>query len=335
MSLPNLTFFCELQAEDLQALFANPAPLEDLRALQARLSLGILDFSTERAEVVRRLNEAGIPVTAWLLLPEEEGYWFNLDNAAQARARYEAFRGWTSGQGLKWAGVGLDIEPDLREQRQFANSAWPLLGQTFKRIFANRRFSRAQAAYKDLAKMIRSDGFVLETYQLPMIQDERKVHSSLLRRTLGLVDIPADREVWTLYSSLFRPYGIGYLWSYAPEAQAIGIGSTGGGMSSGIGDPRPLTWEEFARDLRLAWYWTDHLYIFSLEGCQRQGFLERLKAFGWDFPIFFPDEQAEVVNRWRSGLQAVLWLSRHLKTMIISGVLSVWIVKSVRRWLRR
>ncbi len=70
--------------------------------------------------VVRQLNEAGIPVTAWLLLPKEQGYWFNLDNIPQAIARYADFKAWTEENALQWAGVGIDIEPDFNELQQLA-----------------------------------------------------------------------------------------------------------------------------------------------------------------------------------------------------------------------
>ena len=59
----------------------------------------LVDLSPERAEVVRRLNAAGVPVIAWQLLPEEQGYWYNMSNAPSAAARYSAFRAWTAEHG--------------------------------------------------------------------------------------------------------------------------------------------------------------------------------------------------------------------------------------------
>src|SRR3712207_4042140 len=94
-----LTFFCELEAAPLREIFADPAVMEHLVEMRASVSLGLLDLSAERADGVRRLHAAGIPVIAWQLLPAEQGYWFNLDNAPQAAARYEAFREWTSTHG--------------------------------------------------------------------------------------------------------------------------------------------------------------------------------------------------------------------------------------------
>jgi hypothetical protein len=335
MPLPHLTFFCELEVDDLQALFANPRLIAGLNSLKAGVSLGLLDLSPGRVEVVRQLNRAGIPVTAWLLLRKDQGYWFNQDNAVQAVECYIAFDAWTRQNGLEWAAIGLDIEPDLQLLEQLASQPQSVLPRLVRRAVNGGRLARAQAAYAELAKKIRADGYFLESYQLPFIADERKIRSSLLRRLTGLVDLRVDREVWMLYSSFARPLGVGYLWSYAPEAQAIGVGSTGGGVGIGIGDPRPLTWEEFARDLRLAWFWTDHLYIFSLEGCVRQGFMEQLKEFRWDTPIFFPEDQAEAVARWRGALQGSLWLSRYLGTILAGTAVSLWVARLIRNWLHR
>jgi hypothetical protein len=329
-----MTFFCELETADLQTLFADPKLIADLQALEAGVSLALIDLSPARAEVVRRLSSAGIPVTAWLILPQQEGYYFCMSNVAQARSFYEAFRSWTVAEGLTWAAVGINIEPDLREMETLRVSPLQLLPELLKRVMSRRQLARSQAAYASLAREIRNDGYTVESYQFPVIVDERKTGSTLLRRAAGLVDVPADREVWMLYSSFSRPLGIGYLWSYAPEAQQIALGSTGGGLHSSLFDHRPLDWEEFARDLRLGWYWTDELYIFSLEGCVRQGFIDSLKSFTWDVPIFFPEDQAEAFGRLRSALQSFLWLSRHLWIIAGSALASLWLVISLRRWLK-
>jgi hypothetical protein len=318
MPRPRLTFFCELETEPLQALL-DEGLIADLVDLQANLSLGILDLSPERAAVVQRLNQAGIPVIAWLLLPKEQGYWFNLYNASQAAMRYEEFRTWTGEFNLQWAGIGLDIEPDINELAELSKRHWRVLSKVFQRVFRRRYYKHARAAYQALVASIRANGYPVESYQFSMIADERKAGSTLLQRLAGLVDISVDKEVWMLYTSLIRPHGVGLLASYAPEAQAIGLGSTGGGVEMGISIP-PLSWEELARDLRLAWYWCDDLYLFSLEGCVHQGFLKQLKSFGWDYPILLPEESQARIEGWRATLRSLLWLSANaVKLMVIVG----------------
>jgi hypothetical protein len=137
-----------------------------------------------------------------------------------------------------------------------------------------------------------------------------------------------------LYTRFSLTPGVGYLWNYASEAQAIAVGSTGGGVNAGGDQPRPLEWEELSRDLRLAWYWTDNLYIFSLEGCMRQGILKRLQSFAWDVPIFFPDYQAEAFTRGRGALQSGLWLSTHFGLIAASAAATWWLASWLRCWIQ-
>lgn len=313
MESPSLTFFCELASGPLRELFATPGVIEDLVALRAGVSLGLLDLGPERAEVVRRLNGEGLPVTAWLLLPESEGYWFHAGNVAQATARYEAFRAWTAEHGLTWAGVGLDIEPDIQELRGFLEGGWRRLRGVLPRLVRGARVREGQAGYAALVERIRVDGHRVDTYQFPFIVDERQSRSTLLQRVSGVLDVPADREVLMLYTSFVRPHGAAVLWSYGPGAASIAVGITGGGVElPGARLPPPLDWTELSRDLRLAVRWTHDLHVFSLEGCVRQGFLSRLRTFDWDAPVDPPALPARRVDVVRRAVRAVLRVSAHV-----------------------
>ncbi|HET6178268.1 MAG TPA: hypothetical protein VFE61_15140 [Candidatus Sulfotelmatobacter sp.] len=54
----------------MQSLFADPDVIAHLSKLHAEIAIAIVDFTPQRADVVRRLNQAGIPVIDWMLLPE-------------------------------------------------------------------------------------------------------------------------------------------------------------------------------------------------------------------------------------------------------------------------
>ena len=331
MTPPRLTFYCELNAESLTLLFDDADLVEDLKQMNAGLSMGLIDHSSERTKVVRKLNEAGVPVTAWLLLPHDQGYWFNVDNLVDANERYKDFVSWTETNELVWAGVGLDIEPDIRDMTQLMEDRRGFLPKILKRVFNRKRLKQAETGYQALVSCIRSDGYYVESYQIPLIEDERKAGSTLLRRLGGLVDLQVDREVWMLYTSLLRPYGAGVLGSYAPHAQAIGIGVTGGGVDIEFVDAAPLSWEELARDLRLAWYWCDDIYIYSLEGCVNQGFLSKLKTFQWDQPMMIPERSIGRMDTWRSVLRSGLWLSAHLWAVLIAAAGIVLFIQLISR----
>ena len=310
MPRPDLTFFTELDSEALSTLFEDKTILEKLLTLEASLSLGILDLSDQRAEVVKQLNAAGIPVIGWLLLPEEDGYWFNIDNYEKAAARYISFKAWTRKHNLQWAGVGLDIEMNINDLRQVMarHQADKFVATLFQRYLNKNRVTRARRVYQALVNVIRSDGYPVESYHLPIIEEERRGRSTVLQRTLGLVDVQADREVLMLYSSFLRPDGAAVLWSYAPNADSIGVGNTGGGVDvEGVIDLEPLSWEEFSRDLRLCVMRNKPVHIFCLEGCVAQGFLSKLEDFDWDKPVPIP-ERVNKVKMLRTGGAALLWL---------------------------
>ncbi len=310
MPKPKLTFFCELPTQELKKLFDGRFVIDDLKDLNASLSLGIIDLSDDRAVVVKRLNEAGVPVIAWLLLPEEEGYWFNIDNFKEATARYVAFKAWSSKHNLQWDAIGLDIEINLNELRLIMEDKpdQDFIKTLFKRFFDKQRVLRSQRTYQALVDLIRADGYRVESYHLPVIIEERRAKGTILQRLTGLVDLETDLEVLMLYSSFLRPNGAAVLWSYAPDADSVGVGSTGGGVEvEGVNDIEPLTWEEFSRDLRLCVMREKPIHVFSLEGCARQGFLSKLSSFNWDQPVTVPAEVARV-NLFRTLLATLLWI---------------------------
>ncbi|RME82977.1 MAG: hypothetical protein D6775_09380 [Caldilineae bacterium] len=324
---PRLTFACELETRPLQELFARSDVLSDLQDLGAGVAMGLLDFSAERAEVVRQLNRLGIPLTAWLLLPKEQGYWFNARNAAQARACYEAFKQWTRRYDLRWISLALDIEPDYHElQALLQGRVMPLLWPMLRRAFAREQVLQARLAYGALVRDMHRDGYFVESYQLPLIADERHAGSVFVQGLLGLVDVPVDRETLMLYSSFLRPYGAAVLLAYAGEADVVGVGSTGGGVDPGLAPP--LSWEDLARDLRLAYRYSDHIFVFSLEGCVEQGFLPRLLEFEWDAPVELPTDLVERVQQLRRVLRGMLWTTAH-PWAVAAGVLAVLL------WTRR
>jgi hypothetical protein len=92
-----------------------------------------------------------------------------------------------------------------------------------------------------------------------------------------------------------------------------------------------LTWDEFARDLRLARHWCDHVYVHSLEGCVWQGFLPRLREFDWSGAA--PPDSARVADAMRTGLRTFLWTNAHpfaTASMIATAVVAVQQLRRMR-----
>jgi hypothetical protein len=319
---PQLTFACELDPARLAGLFADSAVIDDLLALDARVALMCSDFSDQRAGVVGRLNAAGVPVTGIPLLPLAEGYYFTTGNAGRAAGSYRQFVAWTARHQLVWDGVGLDIEPDARIFLQIMENPWGLAPMLAGRLFDRARPARSKAAYQALVNRIRADGWRVENYQFPLIADERRAGSTVLQR-LALVDVATDREVWMLYSSFLRALGPGLIWAYGPQAQAIAVGTTGGGPDIPGSPQMPaLNWEELAGDLRLARHFCDQILIHSLEGCVWRGFLPRLRSFEWA-DVEGPPDRARAAAALRTSLRAALWASAHPWPVVLGSTAAV------------
>ncbi len=123
-----------------------------------------------------------------------------------------------------------------------------------------------------------------------------------------------------IYSSFMRALGPGLIWSYGPEAAAIGVGTTGGGPDIPGSPQMPsLSWEELARDLRLARHWCDQILIHSLEGCVWHGYLGRLRGFDWT-EIAAPPHAMWTAAALRRSLRAVLRATAHPQVMLTSAL---------------
>jgi hypothetical protein len=305
---PRIMFACcENTAEpgDAQSLFMNPVVISDLKELHAGVAVAIVDLSVGRAHAISLLNEAGIPVTAWLLLPKQQGYYMNADNAAESEARFKDFENWTAQYRLRWEAVGLDIEPDVREFAALKQeTGGRLIWYLFRRCFDGRQVRSARKSYAGLIRSIQTSGYQAQTYQLPFIVTERRAHSTLLERLLGIVDVRGNVEAVMLYTSFNTGIGSAMIWKFGPEAQAITVGVAGG--KSG------LDWTQFSRDLIVAGHFTNLVGVYGLQGCLQQGFLKRLMTMNWGQTVVIPPTAVRKAILVHALLPSTLWTLSHL-----------------------
>jgi hypothetical protein len=135
---------------------------------------------------------------------------------------------------------------------------------------------------------------------------------------MGITALNSDREVLMLYSSGFDKNGDAILWSYAHQAQGIGLGSTGGGVILDDDQPmKAMRWLDLRRDLLIASSFTERIYIFSLEGCIANQYLEKLVNFDWNGSVQMPVENGRKISLLRKGMQGLLWILSHLTAVLL------------------
>lgn len=332
MPKPVLTFFCELESAPLSELFSGNKLINMINKLDANLSLGLLDLSSERAEVVKKLNKAKIPVTAWLLLDKELGYWTSLDTIEETAIQYYLFKTWKTKYKLDFAAVGLDIEPKLETVSALGKNPLNHAPILAKRFISNQDYYEKLATAKALIQTIRSDGYAVETYQFPTVVDERIAKSSVLAKTLGIPPLSGDREVLMLYTSFFPAFDDSILWSYARQSQAVAVGSTGGGVEiEGVPPLNTMRWIDLKRDLLLASKAVDNIYIFSLEGCVMNNYMDRLLDLDWSTQVIPPERSAMGISLIRKVGQGVLWTLSHPLEVLLGIAFAASFIKLLQK----
>jgi hypothetical protein len=307
MARPKLTFFVELEIDPLEELFARPEVVPFLAAEDCAVSMGLLDLSPRRAAVVQRLESSGVPVTGWLLLDLEDGYWLNADNADRACERWRETAAWAESEGLPLSRIGLDVEFPRTESEGVIRDKRKAFFSMLRRRRTREQVRGAEHAYQELVGEIRKSGRTVEVYQFPQLLDERAAGSTLLRRALGIVDIAVDAEVYMLYSSYL---GRGGAHVYFADAPCIALGVSGGGVNVDNPDAqrRFLSWERLEEDLRAAAAHTRDVYVFSLEGCAERGLLAPIAEIDWEQPA--PELPVDEERSARRGRRITQWLLR-------------------------
>jgi hypothetical protein len=333
----HLIFASDSHTSELKALFT-PELMDELHQINAGVALSTGDFSSERAQIVRRLNEAGIATVAWIVLDQRDGYYVNAENAAATARRFAEFDRWTTENGLRWEAVGLDIEPLLRDWDVMNHQRLRFLLMILRRLFvSNGQVYRTREFYVDLIRGMQSRGYYVQTYQLPLIVNERKAHSTVLERILGLVDVRGDQEVLMLYTSFNPALGAAMIYQYGPYTQAIAVGSTAGTPDAvPSGKFSPLNWDEFSRDLIVARHFSPIVGVYSLEGCVSNGYISRLKAMNWNRSLLIPAASIKKAARIQKVIYHMLWMAR-LTPYLIGLVLlfSAWLFRVMLHRLKK
>lgn len=285
-----LLFFTELDGAELLELLQKPRVLETLSRQRMGLAIALYDFNPDRIAAIRLLNAYNIYLVAWLALTPSEGLWYNLQNYPQAVEHFRAFRAWADEHNLRFQAIGLDIEPPLDVLTSHENRS---LTRWFKILWNAREnvlYPAAYAAYSDLVTEAHQANYEVHAYQLPLLADDRRAGTSFLQRALDVVEIPADLEIFSCYSSapisrFGNDLGGALIASYGGDADGVAVGTVQS-TSDQLADDSlpPLSWPTLKRDLLLAARDLDTIYISSLEGVVERGWLARIAAIDWNEP---------------------------------------------------
>jgi hypothetical protein len=120
--LINVNFFVEYasdyvepekRGEKLMDLFQKDNLADFLADNNFGITMAMTRLDDKTASIVRYLNEKKVPVTAWIVLEDKEGYWTNKTNVSETIKKTEAVRKWSKDNELKFKAIGFDLEKPL------------------------------------------------------------------------------------------------------------------------------------------------------------------------------------------------------------------------------
>jgi hypothetical protein len=292
---PVISFFNEMNSRDLFMMFEDTTIIETLKKMNAEVRMGMVDLTFDRVQVVKKLNQAGIPVVAWLLLPENDGYWFNSSNGLQALKRYRDFQQWAAFNDLEFKAIGIDLELDINDALLVRENPWNLFWMIPPRLYSKAEYEKGQREYTQLIETMQQDGNVVESYYAPFIKDETAIGNTAIQQATKFLDIKTNKEIPMLYSSfLGNPDGYYKIYGSDIGLKAVGVGSTGGGVDTTL---PTLSYEQLVHDISVASKFADEVHVFSLEGCIQKGYFKRLADQQFDDKIEFNQGQIQSVQK--------------------------------------
>lgn len=320
-SNPKISFFNELESKELKILFSDSTLIPSLKKMNAEIRMGILDLTPDRAEIIRRLNENGITVIAWLLLPKEEGYWFHSGNWQRASERYDEIKNWAKENQLIFNGIGIDIEIDYQDAELYKNHKFKFLKKVVGRLYNKEDYEYSKNMYNNLIERIRTDGYSIESYYIPFVKDETENGRTALQQATGIMDLTTDKDIPMLYSSFIgNPYGLLKVAAIDKNLKYVAIGSTGGGIDPTLPS---MTWEDLSHDLRLVSKTVEEIHIFCLEASVEKGFIPKLIDFDFDAQVTAQPEQEVKI---KSLSKKIMLLSKILSYPTLTIVLIILVI---------
>jgi len=123
-----------------------------------------------------------------------------------------------------------------------------------------------------------------------------------------------------IFSGLNQAIGSAMIWMLGPDSQSIAILGTDA-------PGRPLSWNDFSRDLIVASHFSHIVGVYNLEGAARLGFLSRLETMDWRQSATISAQSLVRAQRLQRIARIVLWLVELWPLIVFAILLAfAWIV---------
>ena len=286
---------------DIEALFSDEV-IAILADRGYEISLAVDDFDNlTTIRVIRRLNDAGIPVWIWPLHPMEDGYWLATDNADKMPGLYERFSLWLEENDLIITGVMFDMEPtydDVQRLREVVGEGG--IPAVVKYLTTRRDGDLHRDAvriYAEMVDTICADGYQVSTFNYPYLIDDRRDGDNSIAEMFHVAFVESDIDAYMLYRSFFKDSGLGTgsgnVVSYAREL-------SGASASCGSYMKEYLDVTHLEADIRIAARTSPVVHLYNLEALVMHGWLEGLSEIDIARPVDVSIGEAAMIFGYRT-----------------------------------
>lgn len=266
------------------------ADLPWLKAHHLQLNLAIPAGSFPNPDLAQLLKSAHaleVPVGAWLLLSDRDGYWPNAENAAIFFQQALIFLDWLEKQALQVTELIIDLETPLALSRFIKGQLLQGLQLEWQRWFSERnheQFHLAIEIFQNLVKTAHQAHLKIEAVTYPFVVHDAQANNTVFQEFLQIpvTPVPWDSVSLMVYRSSFQDFWPWQLSSWLvyyymhtarqcihpPVMAALGvIGSIGKLNESGFNQP-----DEMRKDLAAAKAAkAEGIELFSLDGMHQLG----------------------------------------------------------------
>lgn len=182
----------------------------------------------------------GVPVRAWLVLDEADGYWANESNLAALRDHVDAFWSWNRRGKLGVTRIVVEMAPPLAQRDEIAAAvAEGRIADAIPTLMANRdpeAFAGARADWASAVDDWHAQGIVVDVVALPWALDDFADDDADLQ---DMLESPIDGIDWDevgfrVHQDLFGGLGPDLVRSYGASAvqrfgerTSVGLGGIG------------------------------------------------------------------------------------------------------------
>ncbi len=138
------------------------------RNMSLAIAVGTGPLDEEFAKLIRLINLAEVPVTLWLTLSDEKGYWTNGTNLTDTYERIGEIVRWAQMYDVKFERIGIDLEWNVQIATALAS------GKIFTAIKLFREFKKridphAQSRFENILEFLKALGIGYEFYEFPKV----------------------------------------------------------------------------------------------------------------------------------------------------------------------